>query len=70
MNKFSNYTMASGWRMFLMVWTKGEGLLNGGIMPVRFRYPVIVQTSNQENYARTVAAMGGDDINTKVWWEK
>jgi hypothetical protein len=44
--------------------------MNNGVMPVRFRYPVIVQTSNTENYARAVDAMGGDDINTKVWWEK
>ena len=57
-------------RTGLPVLPKGEALLNGGIMPVRFRYPVVVQTTNQENYARAVATMGGDDINTKVWWEK
>lgn len=57
-------------RTGLPVLPKGEGLLNNGQMPVRFRYPVVVQTSNQENYARAVANMGGDDINTKVWWEK
>lgn len=57
-------------RTGLPVLPKGEALMNGGVMPVRFRYPVIVQTSNQENYARVVANMGGDDINTKVWWEK
>lgn len=49
---------------------KGEGLLNNGMMPVRFRYPVSVQVSNQANYARAVSNMGGDDINTKVWWQK
>lgn len=47
-----------------------DGMLNNKIMPVRFRYPVAVQTNNQENYARAVEQMGGDDINTKVWWEK
>lgn len=57
-------------RTGLPVLPQGAGLLNGGVMPVRFRYPVIVQTSNQENYARVVATMGADDINTKVWWEK
>ena len=57
-------------RTGLPVLPKGEGLLNGGVMPVRFRYPVIVQTSNNENYAQAVARMGGDDVNTKVWWEK
>lgn len=57
-------------RTGLPVLPKGAGLMNNGMMPVRFRYPVIVQTSNTENYARAVDAMGGDDINTKVWWEK
>lgn len=57
-------------RTGLPVLPKGEALLNDGMMPVRFRYPVIVQTSNHENYARAVSNMGGDDINTKVWWEK
>ena len=57
-------------RTGLPVLPKGEALMNNGQMPVRFRYPVVVQTSNQENYARAVANMGGDDINTKVWWEK
>lgn len=57
-------------RTGLPVLPKGAGLLNNGVMPVRFRYPVVVQTSNHENYARAVENMGGDDINTKVWWEK
>lgn len=47
-----------------------ESMLNDKKMPVRFRYPVVVQTSNATNYATAVATMGGDDINTKVWWEK
>jgi hypothetical protein len=47
-----------------------DGMLNDKKMPVRFEYPVVVQTLNSENYARAVDAMGGDDINTKVWWEK
>ena len=45
-------------------------MLNDRKVPVRFRYPVVVQTNNVANYARAVASMGGDDINTKVWWEK
>lgn len=68
---FNDYQMWFEYRRTgLPVLPKGTGLLNNGIMPVRFRYPVVVQTSNQENYARAVATMGGDDINTKVWWEK
>lgn len=49
---------------------KGAGLLNNGTMPVRFRYPTTVVTNNNVNYKKAVASMGGDDINTKVWWEK
>lgn len=47
-----------------------EGMLNNKVVPVRFRYPVSVQINNPENYESAVARMGGDDINTKVWWEK
>jgi hypothetical protein len=47
-----------------------DGMLNNKKVPVRFRYPVVVQTSNASNYAKAVSSMGADDINTKVWWEK
>jgi hypothetical protein len=57
-------------RSGLPVLPQGEDLWNNGMMPVRFRYPVVVQTSNAANYAQAVARMGGDDINVKVWWEK
>ncbi len=49
---------------------KGAGMLNNQVMPVRFRYPTTVVTNNNVNYKKAVASMGGDDINTKVWWEK
>ena len=49
---------------------KAEGMLNNKIMPVRFRYPTTTVTNNNENYQKAVVSMGGDDINTKVWWEK
>ena len=48
----------------------GSGMLNGGKMPVRFKYPTTVQSNNTANYNKAKASMGGDDINTKVWWEK
>lgn len=44
--------------------------MNNGVMPVRFKYPTTVVTNNNANYKKAVASMGGDDINTKVWWEK
>lgn len=49
---------------------KGTDMLNNQIMPVRYRYPTTLQTNNLENYRKAVQSMGGDDINTKVWWEK
>ena len=49
---------------------KGPGLMNNGIMPVRFKYPTTVASTNRENYLKAVENMGGDDVNTKVWWEK
>lgn len=49
---------------------KGAGMLNNQIVPVRFKYPTTVVSNNNENYKKAVASMGGDDINTKVWWEK
>ncbi len=49
---------------------KNDGMLNDQEMPVRFRYPVSAQINNPVNYSEAVARMGGDNINTKVWWEK
>ncbi|SKC84018.1 SusD/RagB family nutrient-binding outer membrane lipoprotein [Ohtaekwangia koreensis] len=49
---------------------KTDAMLNDQNVPVRFEYPIVVQTNNPENYARAVESMGGDEINTKVWWEK
>ncbi|WP_143961246.1 SusD/RagB family nutrient-binding outer membrane lipoprotein [Litoribacter populi] len=49
---------------------KQPGMLNNQQVPVRFRYPVDVQLHNRANYQEAVSRMGGDDINTKVWWEK
>lgn len=49
---------------------KGFGLQNDGVMPTRLKYPVNVQRVNRENYLTAVANMGGDDLKTKVWWNK
>lgn len=49
---------------------KGQALQNDGIMPTRLKYPVNVQTLNRENYREAVTHMGGDDLKTKVWWNK
>jgi hypothetical protein len=47
----------------------GPGVQNNGIMPTRFVYPVSVQSLNQVNYTAAVAAMGGDNMQIKVWWD-
>lgn len=52
------------------VMPKAAGMLNNQIMPVRYRYPPSVQSTNTTNYDLAVIAMGGDNINIKVWWEK
>lgn len=57
-------------RTGLPVLPRGQDLQNGGLMPVRFRYPLVVQTNNGTNYRNAVESMGSDDVNTKVWWEK
>ncbi|GAB3823577.1 SusD/RagB family nutrient-binding outer membrane lipoprotein [Pontibacter rugosus] len=49
---------------------KTSAMVNNQQTPVRFKYPNIVQIYNKENYEKAVSNMGGDDINTKVWWEK
>lgn len=49
---------------------KGLGLKNGGKMPARMNYPLYIQSANPTNYSKAVAAMGGDNINTLVWWQK
>ncbi|MCC9138769.1 SusD/RagB family nutrient-binding outer membrane lipoprotein [Pontibacter silvestris] len=57
-------------RTGLPVLPKTEAMLNNKMVPVRFRYPSDVQIFNGANYKQAVETMGGDDINTKVWWEK
>ncbi|WP_026898496.1 SusD/RagB family nutrient-binding outer membrane lipoprotein [Daejeonella oryzae] len=49
---------------------KGEGLRNNGEMPSRLYYPIFLQSLNGANYNAAVAAMGSDDLNTKMWWQK
>ncbi len=48
----------------------GTSFANGGVMPARLYYPVIVQTANRDNYNATVAIQGPDQINTQIWWQK
>ena len=45
-------------------------LYNNGVMPTRYPYPQNVKQQNTENYNKAVQQMGGDALNTKVWWER
>ncbi len=57
-------------RTGLPVLPVGPGMVNNQVAPVRFKYPTTVATNNNANYKKAVESMGGDNINTKVWWEK
>jgi hypothetical protein len=48
----------------------GPAVENDGVLPTRLRYPVVVQATNQQNYATQVKAMGADDMKVKVWWQQ
>lgn len=48
----------------------GPGVQNNGKMPSRFVYPINTMATNPAHYQEAVQAMGGDDINVKVWWNK
>ncbi len=48
----------------------GPDNLNNDQYPSRYLYPESEQATNAQNYATAAARMGGDDINSKVWWEK
>jgi len=41
----------------------------GGPFPLRYTYPVSEQTSNGEKYTEAAAAIGGDDLNVKLFWD-
>ena len=57
-------------RTGLPVLPKGPGMVNNGVMPSRLEYPISVRISNPDRYKEAVASMGGDNINTKVWWDR
>jgi hypothetical protein len=47
----------------------GPGAKNNGRVPRRIMYPTIEQSVNTENNNAAVQKIGGDNINTKVWWD-
>lgn len=57
-------------RTGLPVLPVGPGMQNNGVMPSRFEYPISVRISNPDKYKEASERMGGDNINSKVWWDK
>jgi len=49
---------------------RGSGIPAGNQFPYRIPYPTYLQSLNAANLAAATAAMGGDNSNTKVWWDK
>lgn len=39
-------------------------------IPLRFPYPVVEQNLNKANYDAAAAAIGGDKVTTRVFWDK
>lgn len=44
--------------------------VTGGPVPTRFTYPVNEQTLNADNYYQAAQAIGGDELLTKLFWDK
>lgn len=55
---------------FPSVIVPGPDNVNNDVVPVRFLYPDSEQTLNGDNYQAAVSRIGGDDINSKGWWEE
>lgn len=47
----------------------GPDVGNDDRVPVRFQYPNSVKATNNDNYEAAVQHMGGDEINTRLWWD-
>lgn len=47
----------------------GKDAANDGKVPVRFLYPNDVKSTNNANYQEAVNQMGGDNLNTRLWWD-
>jgi hypothetical protein len=41
-----------------------------GSVPTRFTYPIQEQTLNKTNFEAAVSAMGGNELTTKLFWDK
>lgn len=48
----------------------GGNVPAGLAIPVRMIYPIVEQTLNGSNRAAAADAIGGDELTTKLWWDK
>lgn len=48
----------------------GPGNQNNGLVPVRIMYPSLEQSVNAANYQAASQRIGGDNINSRVWWDR
>jgi hypothetical protein len=48
----------------------GPGNVNNNKVPVRLMYPSLEQSVNGINYEQASQRIGGDNINSRVWWDK
>ncbi len=48
----------------------GPDNLNEDRYPVRYLYPESEQATNNANYSKAASRLGGDNINSKGWWEQ
>ncbi len=49
---------------------RGTGIPAENKFPFRIPYPTYLQSLNPDNLAKAVTAMGGDNSDVKVWWDK
>ena len=47
----------------------GPDDLNAGLYPVRYLYPESEQATNAENFQEAAERIGGNNVNSKGWWE-
>jgi hypothetical protein len=57
-------------RMDYPIFNIGSLITSYDEIPVRFSYPVQEQTLNNANYTSAAAAIGGDLISTRLFWDK
>jgi hypothetical protein len=69
-NGFLGYTT---WRRLdypvLNITPNNDDIVDQTDIPVRFTFPVNEQTLNDVNYDNAANAIGGDNVNTKIFWD-